>query len=347
MTGGQQYLAELREQPEVLARLLRKGRPEVEAIAERLRGHPPTHVVIAARGSSDNAARYAQYLFGAGNQLTVALAAPSLFTLYGAAPRMDSALVLGISQSGQTPDVVAVIAAARAQGCTTLAITNDVSSPLAQAAGHCLPLRAGEEAAVAATKTFTAELLVLAMLSAALADDAARWQELAAVPELAQRTIDSNTELDAVTALGHPSRLVVLARGFNYASAFEIALKIKETSYVLAEPYSFADLLHGPVAMLEEGFPVLVVAPRGRSSGDVPRVVETVARRGARLLAISDDDALLAQAELGLRLPAGVPEWLSPFPAVIAGQLLAGALAAALGHDPDHPRGLTKVTLTR
>ncbi len=347
MTAGQRYLAELREQPEVLERLLREARPEVEAIAAHVRARSPSHIVIAARGSSDNAARYGQYLFGAGNRLTVALAAPSLVTLYGATPHMASALVLGISQSGQTPDVVAVTEAARAQGCTTLAITNDPSSPLAQAASHCLPLRAGEESAVAATKTFTASLMVLAMLSAALGGDEASWRELATIPELAQRTIDANGALDAITTLGHPSRLVVLARGFNYASAFEIALKIKETSYVLAEPYSFADLLHGPVAMLEEGFPVLVVAPRGQSSGDVPRVVEIVTRRGARLLAISDDDALLARAELGLRLPAGVPEWLSPFPAVIAGQLLAGTLAAALGRDPDHPRGLSKVTLTR
>lgn len=347
MTTGSRYLEEIQQQPEALARLLREGRTEVEEIAALVREHGPSHAVLAGRGSSDNAARYAQYVFGARNALTVALAAPSLVTLYGAAPRMASALVIGISQSGQTPDVVGVVTSARAQGGFTVAITNDASSPLGRAASHHISLRAGEERAVAATKTFTAELMALAMLSAALDDDEASWGELARVPELVRRTIEANRALPGVAALQGLSRLVVLGRGFNYATAFEASLKIKETSYLLAEPYSVADLLHGPVAMIEEGFPVLLVAPRGKPSVDTPEVIDELLERGARLIVISDDDALRARAEVGLELPSGVPEWLSPFPAIVAGQLFAGALAKAHGRDPDQPRGLSKVTLTR
>lgn len=342
-----QYDAEIREQPEALRRLLAEGRSGVEAIAARVRQEAPAYALLAARGSSDNAARYAQYLFGTMNGLTVALAAPSLFTLYGAEPNMRSALAIGISQSGQSPDIVSVLKTAAGQGCPTVAITNDPSSPLAQSSAHCIPLRAGVERAVAATKTYTTELLALAMFSAALANDASRWSELAAVPDAVQATIDANAglaeRLQGFSGLAH---LVVIGRGFNYCTAFETSLKIKETNYLVAEPYSVADLLHGPVAMIGEGFPVLLVAPRGKSSVDVPKILETVGSRRARLIAMSDDEDLLGRAELGLRLPSGMPEWLSPLAAVVAGQLFAGALAKVHGLDPDQPRGLSKVTLT-
>lgn len=348
MTAGTRYNAEIREQPSALRRLLTEGRPGVEAIAEHVRQASPAYAVLAARGSSDNAARYAQYTLGTLNGLTVALAAPSLFTLYGARPNMKSALAIGISQSGQSPDIVSVIDAAREQGSPTLAITNDPDSPLAKAASHCIPLRAGEEKAVAATKTYTTELMALAMFSAALSGDATRWADLEKVPEQVERTIELNSDASAARAFAGIKQLVVIGRGFNYSTAFETSLKIKETNYIVAEPYSVADLLHGPVAMIGEGFPVLLVAPRGATSVDVPELLATIDKRRARLsMVISDDPELLARAELGLRLPAGIPEWLSPIAAVVAGQLFAGALAEAHGLDPDQPRGLSKVTLTR
>jgi glucosamine--fructose-6-phosphate aminotransferase (isomerizing) len=198
---------------------------------------------------------------------------------------------------------------------------------------------------VAATKTYTTELMALAMISAALGKSESAWNDLARVPGFVEKTIEANAKIDASgwTAMKH---LVVIGRGYNYSTAFETSLKIKETNYLVAEPYSVADLLHGPVAMIGEGFPVLLVAPSGKTHADVPKILETVEKRGARLIVLSDDEALLAKAELALPLPKDMPEWVSPLAAVVAGQLFAGALAEANGLDPDQPRGLSKVTLT-
>jgi glucosamine--fructose-6-phosphate aminotransferase (isomerizing) len=342
-----QVETEIREQPEALSRLLRDGRAQAESIATRIRERAPHYVVIAARGSSDNAARYAQYLFGAHNRLAVCLATPSLYTAYGAGPSLAGALVVGVSQSGRSPDIVSVLEAGRREGALTVAITNEPGSPLAQASEHVLPLRAGAERAVAATKTYTASLGALAMLSAALEGDASRWAELARVPELARAAIEANAALgDKVARYRYAEHFVVVGRGFNYSTAFEVALKMKETSYLVAEPYSPADLLHGPVAMIDRGFPALVVAPSGRVLADLASLMLTLDERHAEVVAISDDATVLERARVALPLPAGVPEWLSPLVAVVPGQLWAVALARTRGLDPDQPRGLRKVTET-
>jgi glucosamine--fructose-6-phosphate aminotransferase (isomerizing) len=339
---------EIHEQPEVLERLLKDGRATAEDVASRVRAYVPRFVVIAARGSSDNTARYAQYLFGAHNRLSVSLATPSLFTYYEAAPSLAGALVVGISQSGQSPDIVAVVESGRRQGALTLAITNRPDSPLALAAEHTLPLLAGEERAVAATKTYTSQLCALAMLSAALEGAESRWDELARVPVLAERAIGLNAELDdKVARYRYAEHFVVVGRGYNYATAFEVALKVKETSYVLAEPYSPADLLHGPVAIIDRGFPVLLVASSGRVLEDLENLTSLLERRSGELIAISDDPEVLERVRTPLALPAGVPEWVSPMVAVVPGQLFAVALAQSRGLDPDQPRGLSKVTETR
>ena len=339
---------EIREQPEALARLLREGRGTVEAIAARAREYAPRFVVIAARGSSDNAARYAQYLFGAHNRLPVCLATPSLFTYYDAGPSLAGALVIGVSQSGQSPDIVAVVEAGRKQGAMTVAITNRPGSPLSLAAEHTLPLLAGEEKAVAATKTYTSQLCALAMLSAALEGGAARREELARAPGFVEEAIRLNAAVDEqVGRYRYAEHFVVAGRGFNYGTAFEVALKVKETSYLVAEPYSPADLLHGPVAMIDRGFPVLLVAPSGRVLEDLSGLSEGLERRGAEIIAITDDEALGKRARVRLPLPAGMEEWVSPIAAVVPGQLFAVALARTRGLDPDQPRGLTKVTETR
>ena len=342
-----QVETEIREQPKVLARLLREGRGRTEEVAARIRERAARFVVIAARGSSDNAARYAQYLFGAHNRLPVCLATPSLFTLYEAGPSLAGALVIGVSQSGRSPDIVSVLEAGRRDGSLTVAITNEPGSPLARAAEHVLPLGAGPERAVAATKTYSASLGALAMLSAALEASPARWDELARLPALLAATLEANDALaDKVARYRYAEQFVVVGRGFNYSTAFEVALKMKETSYLVAEPYSPADLLHGPVAMIDRGFPALVVAPSGRVLPDLAALMGTLAERRAELILISDDTALLARARIGLPLPGGVPEWLSPLAAVLPGQLWAVELARARGLDPDHPRGLSKVTET-
>ncbi len=338
---------EIREQPEVLGRLLREGRARVDEIAARIRERAPRFVVIAARGSSDNAARYAQYLFGAHNKLPVCLATPSLFTAYDAGPSLAGALVVGVSQSGRSPDIVAVLEAGRRDGSLTLAITNEPASPLARAAEAVLPLVAGQERAVAATKTYTASLGALAMLSASLEPSETRRAELERVPALMAAAIEANADLSAkVARYRYAEHFVVVGRGFNYSTAFELALKMKETSYLVAEPYSPADLLHGPVAMIDRGFPALVVAPSGRVLADLSALLDRLDERHAEVVAISDDAAVLARARAALPLPSGIPEWLSPLVAVVPGQLWAAALARTRGLDPDHPRGLTKVTET-
>jgi len=342
-----QVVHEVHEQPEVLSRLLTAGRPLVEQAAVRIRAAAPRFVVIAARGSSDNAARYAQYLLGAHNQLTVALATPSLFTFYHRPPALAGSLVVGISQSGHSPDIVAVVTEGRRQGALTLAITNDPTSPLARAAELVLPLLAGEERAVAATKTYTAQLFVLAMLSAALSDDSTSWDDLALLPDRVAQTLVLNRDLpEQMTPLVSVRHLAVIGRGFNYATAFEVALKLKETCLLVAEPYSSADFRHGPIALVEPGFPVVVVAPSGAVFPDVAALVEELQARRAMLAVITDDPGLSGVADIALPLPAGVPEWLSPIVAVVPGQLLAVSLAQARGLDPDAPRGLRKVTRT-
>jgi glucosamine--fructose-6-phosphate aminotransferase (isomerizing) len=338
---------EIREQPEALARLLKEGRAAADAIAARVRAFSPRFVVIAARGSSDNAARYAQYLFGAHNRLAVCLATPSLFTFYDAAPSLAGALVIGVSQSGQSPDIVSVVESGRKQGALTLAITNRPGSPLAVAAEHTLPLLAGEERAVAATKTYTAQLGALALLSAALEGGEERQAELSRVPALVEQAIALNAGVaDQVARYRYAEHFAVVGRGFNYSTAFEVALKMKETSYLVAEPYSPADLLHGPMAMIDRGFPVLLVAPSGRVLSDVAQLAGQLEQRSAELVAISDDASVLGRARVALPLPGGVPEWASPLVAVVPGQMFAVALARTRGLDPDRPRGLQKVTET-
>ncbi len=347
-TAGSLYRNEILEQPEALERLLKQGRSGVQAVAESISKFSPDYVTIAARGSSDNAARYGQYIMGARNRLSVGLAVPSLFTLYNSPPTMKRSLAIGISQSGQSPDIVAVLEEARRQGGATIAITNDPNSPLAKSAEHTIALLAGDEKAVAATKTYTTELMAIAMLSAALDGTEDTWKELAGVPEQVQKAIDFNSSLGILAERFRAARhFVVLGRGFNYCTAFEIALKIKETSYLVAEPYSVADLLHGPVAMIDRGFPVLLVAPTGKAMADVPALQDLLIEREAEVIALSDDEKVLKRAQGGLRLPNGIPEWLSSIVAVVPGQLWAGALASAAGLDPDAPRGLSKVTLTR
>lgn len=345
---GSNLEREILEQPEVLQRLLEIGRPTVERVAAAIRARAPYYMVIAARGSSDNATRYGQYLFSATNGLLVALAMPSLFTLYHTPPKLDKAMVLGISRSGRSPDIVAVVEEGRRQGALTVAITNEPDSPLAGAAENVIPLHAGEERSIAATKTYTASLLALAMLSAALARDAERFQALEALPDAVSEVLDSAPVMvKAAEWYRYMEACVVVSRGYNYATAFEIALKLKELTYVLAEPYSLADFWQGPVALVEHGFPVLAIVPDGCVAMELVDFLQQLKEREAELVVISDRADALALAQTPLPLPKGVPEWLSPLVAVIPGQLFALGLTLSKRFDPDHPRGLRKVTLTR
>ncbi len=340
---------EIHEQPAALARLLRSERGTAGALAAEMKRRAIQYVVIAGRGTSDNAGRYAQYLLGAANQLYVGLATPSLFTIYDAAPSFGPhALVLGISQSGKSPDIVSVVAEARRQGALTAAITNFPGSDLGQAADFVIDLHAGEEKAVAATKTYTTELGAIALLSTALSGDPAQAAALEAVAGQVEQALALNGNLDCVAErYRYMEACVTIGRGYNYATAFEMALKLKEMTYTVVEPYSSADFLHGPLAVIAQGFPVVVVAPSGKMLPEMKTFMATAKDRGAELIVISDDAEALALGRMALALPAGVPEWLSPICAIVPGQLLAMHLAHTRDLDPDQPRALHKVTETR
>ena len=340
--------SEIFEQPERLASLLDKQKQTVLEIAKAIQARHVQYAFLAARGTSDNAGRYANYLWGAHNQLPLALATPSLFTYYQSPPRLQGALVIGVSQSGQSPDIVSVLEEGRRQGCLTLAITNISDSPLAQAADLVLNVQAGEEKAVAATKTYTTELMAIAMISTALNNSEQRWKELVSVSQWAEQTLALDKEIAQMAQrYRYMSRCVVLGRGFNYATAFEWALKLKELTYVIAEPYSSADFQHGPIAMIERGFPILAVAPSGKVY-DSMREMLTRLRQEKRveLVVISDDTEVLELAQSPIRLSPQIPEWLTPLVSIIPAQLFACHLTEVKGYDPERPRSITKVTET-
>jgi glutamine---fructose-6-phosphate transaminase (isomerizing) len=340
--------AELREQPDALERLIAAEEEHAVALRDELLRDDVRYLLIASRGSSGNAARYAQYLFAMANQLPTAFATPSVYTLYDTAPRLDGALAIAISQSGASPDVVAVLTEARRQGRPTLAITNDPSSPLAQAAEWTLCLHAGEERAVAATKTYLNSLGAVALLSAAFTGERERVRELRQLPALVGAQVEASladaARLDSYSDVESGS---VVARGINYGTAFEIALKVRELSGIPFEPWSPPDLLHGPIAALKRGRPVIFVAPSGRALGSMVETIAKVRERGPEAIVISDDEDVLAAADTALPLVGSTPEWLSPLLSVVPGQAAAVRLATLRGIDVDRPLGLTKVTLTR
>jgi glucosamine--fructose-6-phosphate aminotransferase (isomerizing) len=340
--------AEIHEQPATLTRLLEQQAAPVRRLAASLRGRGIEFVFVAARGTSDNAGLYAKYLWGACNGLPVALAAPSLFTSYRRPPALRHALVVAISQSGQSPDIVAVLDEARRQGAPSLAIVNDPASPLARAADSVVDICAGREEAVAATKTYTAQLLAIAMLSAALDEDEGRWAELMRIPALVESVLAQDAAIGrSAERYRFMQHCVVLGRGYNYATAFEWALKLKELAYVIAEPYSSADFQHGPVALVDRGFPVLAVAPGGAVFADTQALLaRLVGEEQVDLLVVSDRAEALSLAHTPLRLPP-LPEWATPLVAIVAAQLFCYHVTRAKGFDTEAPRGLHKVTLTR
>ncbi len=335
-------LDEIREQPEVIARTTSVNAGPAAQVAELASGC--THAVIAARGTSDNAGRYAQYVWGTRNGLSVGLTTPSLFSVYDRPPRLDGALVVGISQSGESPDIVSVLDEGMRQGRPTVAITNEPDSPLADVADVVIDLHAGEEKAVAATKTYTAQLAVVALISEAMAGDTGTLDVL---PILVEHALAQDSRA-AEAASTHKGMEVcaVLGRGFNQATAFEWALKLQELTQVVAQPFSTADFLHGPIAVLEPGYPVLAIAARGPAIDDVVDVLDRCSQAGASLVIIGNDRRLVEMAPGVLELGPEVDEWLSPIPAAVLGQLFAYHLTVAKGLDPEQPRGLRKVTRT-
>jgi len=339
---------EISEQPEVIRRFLAAEAEHVAEIGRQLARRRLCYVLMVGRGTSGNAARYGQYLFAALDGLVVAPSTPSLFTMYHTPPCLDHALVIGISQSGQSPDIVGVLEEAHRQNAPTIAITNDLNSPLAAAAQHVVELHAGPERSVAATKTFTAQLAALALLAMNLAPDPPPSSLLESIPALLEQALRSEPAAQAAAEhMASADRCALLGRGFNYATVYEIALKIKELAYVAAEAHSSATFRHGPIAMIEAGFPVAVVDVGETFRGELAELRRVLRERGATLAVFSDEEQARYLQDLWVPVPRVTPEWLSPLVAVVPGQLWAYHLALARGINPDEPRVISKVTLTR
>jgi glutamine---fructose-6-phosphate transaminase (isomerizing) len=341
-------LEEIRQQPDILQGWLDTQLETTRKLAAEIRKRKVEYVYLAARGTSDHAGIYAQYVWGALAGLPVALAAPSLFTLYHAAPKLSRALVVGISQSGESPDIVQVLEEGRRQGAATVSITNVASSPLEAAAEFAIRLEAGAERAVAASKTFTAQLMAVAALAALLSGSEANVKALRDVPAAVRTTLELEPliqqKVSAFTGMDH---CLVIGRGFNYCTAREWALKMKEVTYIHAEAYSSADFLHGPIAIVSGGDVVMIVAPAGRTEKDFVKLLTTLQeQKKARVVLISDDSALTHTVPDGILIPDNTPEWLTPITAIVPAQLFSVHLAGALGLNPDAPRGLSKVTRT-
>ena len=336
--------SEIRSQPALLARLAEGAAPLAQELARAISRRHPRFVVLTARGSSDHAAIYGKYLLETDAGLVASLAAPSVYSIYGGRPDVRDALVIGISQSGQSPDIVTTVAGARAGGALTLAITNDESSPLAQASDLRLPLQVGPERSVAATKTFTAELLAVWLLVQAMAgkdlDSAANLgSDAEASLASAQRTLSGSS-------LGDPaSPIVVVGRGYGYPVALELALKLREVGRRNAHGFSAADLLHGPIAAVQAGTTAVVVGAAGPTSSSLRDGLAAIHAHGARSLVISNDPELAWEASLAVPVRAA-GESLSGISLALAGQWLALQDALTRGLDPDRPPGLAKITRT-
>ena len=347
---GTGMAADIAEQPAGYERLLAAGHADAIAeVAERIVRWQPRHVVFTARGTSDHAALYGAYLTEIRLGIPAGLASPSVVTLYGGRPDLRGALVVGVSQSGGSDDLVQVITTARESGAHTLAVTNNPDSPLATAAELHVDVAAGHERAVAATKTYTAELFALLLLVEGIRAGDGRLPDdertaLGTLPDLARQVLADETPVELAPRYRFAARLVTTGRGYAYPTARETALKLMETSYVAGLAFSGADLLHGPLAMTDPDVPVLAVVGSGPGGDSMREVVARLGERRADVVTVGASDVDGAALRIGT--PA-VDERYGPLLDVLPLQRLALALALARGEDPDAPRGLSKVTVTR
>jgi glucosamine--fructose-6-phosphate aminotransferase (isomerizing) len=342
MTG---MLADMREQPDVLGRIA-AARSEGAGRVRALRPPDLRGVVLVARGSSDHAALYGRYVIELATGLPVSLAAPSLYTRYGVRPRLDGHLAVGVSQSGQTPEILRALEAMRDGGARTIAITADPGAPIATGADELLEIPTGAERAIPATKTFTAELAAFAVLAEALGREVGSEDQWAALPEVVGEVLEDERRVDWATAvLAGAESVVHLARGLTYAVAPEGALKMKETAGRPAEGFSSADFLHGPIAIAARALAVVCYGWPGPVLADVAEAAELSHRRGAPIVAVAPAGAGL-RGDVMVAVPDRTGEALGAIPLAVRAQQLALSLALALGRDPDRPAGLHKVTAT-
>jgi len=347
---GELMIAEIHEEPAALDRLIEKELTRVWAMAERWTTQPPRFIFIAARGTSDHVALYGKYLFETMTHIPTGLAAPSISSIYQAQVNVEGALIIGISQSGEAADVMAVLEQANAGGADTLAITNVADSPITEIAQHTIPLHAKPELAVAATKTFTSSMTALLILAAAIGRNVELRDGLGQLPSLVADVLHHEQQVESkMERFRYLRECVVLGRGYNLATAYELALKLRETSNVRAQPFASPDFVHGPIAIIEEGYPVIAFANRGATLPSVMSVIAETQARGAEAVVIGNAPDALATADIAFPVipERNVPEVMSPITSIATGQLFAHALAVLKGYDPDKPRGLHKVTITR
>ncbi|MFB7662938.1 SIS domain-containing protein [Kitasatospora sp. NPDC056138] len=341
---GRIMAAEMAEQPAVLQRILDEGAPKIREIAAQIAARAPRFVLLTARGTSDNAALYAKYLIEVLLGKPAGLTSMSTTTAYGAKPDLTDVLVITVSQSGGSPDLVASTKAAREAGAITLAVTNNAGSPLAEVSEFHIDVLAGPEKALPATKTYTAELLALYLLVEGLRGGDGSAAKV--LPELAARILARQGEVRTLAErYRFAQRLVITSRGYGYPTAREAALKLMETTYIPASPFSGADLLHGPLAMVDNVSPVIAVVPDGKGGEALQPVLDRLRGRGADLVVFGQQDQVDA-ASAGFVLPAGVPEEVQPILEILPLQQLAYEVTIARGQDPDAPRALAKVTET-
>jgi glucosamine--fructose-6-phosphate aminotransferase (isomerizing) len=332
--------------PAVVERALKENQSEMEQLGAFLRRNTPPFVLTVARGSSDHAALYGKYLIESLLGLVCSSAIPSVYTVYGRNLSLGKALVIAVSQSGESPDLIEVTHQARRDGALTLALVNQEKSPLAQAAEVIMPLWAGAEEAVAATKSYLATLASLAQLVAAWAEDKPLHEALAILPEAMYKAADANWQA-GLDALAEAENGLVVGRGYAFAVAHELALKLKETSAFHAEAISAAELLHGPVALVEPDFPLLVLAPRDKPLPGMLSLLENLRAKGGHLLVASSEAQALELAHTPLPLPTRLHPVLDSILLAQAFYPFAAELSVARGFDPDAPRNLSKVTRTR
>ena len=341
-------LAEIREQPLTLERILNEELKPIEELRRRLDVQRPRLILLAARGTSDNAAQFGRYLLEITTGIPVSLAAPSIFTLYKSPINLDGVLVVAISQSGESTDTNYVLECAREQGALTIGVTNEPASTMARLAEHTFLVRAGKEKSVAATKTYTGQLMMLYLLAYALGA-AIKPDDMARIPEMASRALGLEEEIaDRSERYRFMEHAVVVGRGLNYSNAFEFALKLMETCYVIAERFSSADLLHGPIAMVGQSFPAFLFTPSGVTWTGMREMVEKLDQIGAETLIVTDlsNAEALSTVKRTISIPMELDEMFTPIPYIIPMQLFAARLAEQKGLNPDHPRTISKVTRT-
>lgn len=337
---GQLMSAEIAEQPHAWSRFLADGLGPARQIAEKIREHQPRMVLLAARGTSDHAALYGKYLIETHLGIPAGLASPSVYTVYGAQQSLTDVLWITISQSGGSPDLVDSTRAAREQGALTIALTNSADSPLANAARFHLDVLAGPEQAVAATKSYTSQLLALwSLIDLVRGGDAHAARQM---PDLGAMTLARDTGLSSlIDSYRFIDGLVLVARGYSYSTAREAALKIMETSYLAAQAFSGADLMHGPIAVLDGRLPVLAMVPAGPGGTAMTPVLERLHALGNHVTVVGE------QTPFGPSIPVvRAPEDLAPLLQILPLQRLALGMSLARGINPDAPRGLAKLTRT-